>query len=102
MKPFAYERPSDVAGAVEAAAAPGSMFLAGGTNLVDLMKLGVVEPARLIDVSRLSLDHVEELSDGGLRVGAMVRNADLAANPAVRQRYPVLARALLAGASGSR
>ncbi len=100
MKPFAYEQPSDVASAVKAAAARDSMFLAGGTNLVDLMKLGVAEPARLIDVSRLSLDEVEELADGGLRVGAMVRNADLAAHRAVRERYPVLARALLAGASG--
>ncbi len=100
MKPFAYERAFDVASAVEAAAGRDSMFLAGGTNLVDLMKLGVAQPARLIDVSRLPLDRIEELPDGGLRVGATVRNADLAAHRVVRERYPVLAQALLAGASG--
>jgi xanthine dehydrogenase YagS FAD-binding subunit len=100
VKPFAYERAVDVPSAVKAAAGRDSMFLAGGTNLVDLMKLGVVQPARLIDVSRLPLDRIEELADGGLRIGATVRNADLAAHPAVRDRYPVLAQALLAGASG--
>jgi xanthine dehydrogenase YagS FAD-binding subunit len=100
MKPFAYERADDVAGAVASASAPGAMFLAGGTNLVDLMKLGVAQPTRLIDISRLPLAEVEELPDGGLRIGATVRNADLAAHAAVRERYPVLAQALLAGASG--
>ena len=100
MKPFAYERAPDVPRALDAAAAPGSMFLAGGTNLVDLMKLEVVQPARLIDVSRLALDQIEELPGGGLRIGATVRNSDLAAHPSVRERYPVLAQALLAGASG--
>jgi xanthine dehydrogenase YagS FAD-binding subunit len=100
VKPFAYERPLDVQSAVMAATGRDSMFLAGGTNLVDLMKLGVAQPARLIDVSRLPLDQIEELPDGALRVGATVRNADLAAHGAVRERYPVLAQALLAGASG--
>jgi xanthine dehydrogenase YagS FAD-binding subunit len=100
VRSFAYERPVDVPSAVKAAAGRDAMFLAGGTNLVDLMKLGVAQPARLIDVSRLPLDRIEELPDGGLRVGAVVRNADLAAHRAVRERYPVLARALLAGASG--
>lgn len=100
MKPFAFERAPDVSTALDAAAAPGSMFLAGGTNLVDLMKLEVIQPARLIDVSRLALDQIEELAHGGLRIGATVRNSDLAAHPAVRERYPVLAQALLAGASG--
>jgi xanthine dehydrogenase YagS FAD-binding subunit len=100
VRPFAYERATDVGGAVQAAGAPEVMFLGGGTNLVDLMKLGVAQPARLIDVSRLPLDRVEELAEGGLRIGATVRNSDLAAHPAVRQRYPVLAEALLAGASG--
>jgi xanthine dehydrogenase YagS FAD-binding subunit len=76
------------------------MFLGGGTNLVDLMKLGVARPARLIDVSRLPLDRVEDLPEGGLSIGATVRNSDLAAHPAVRERYPVLAQAVLAGASG--
>jgi xanthine dehydrogenase YagS FAD-binding subunit len=100
VKPFAYERAVDVPSAVKAAAGRDSMFLAGGTNLVDLMKLGVAAPERLIDISRLPLDRFEELPGGGLRVGAMVRNADLAAHRAVRERYPVLAQALLAGASG--
>lgn len=100
MKPFAYERADDVAGAVRAACAPGTTYLAGGTNLVDLMKLGVALPSRLIDVSRLPLSEVEESADGGLRIGAMVRNADLAAHRGVRERYPVLSQALLAGASG--
>ncbi|GAA2080185.1 xanthine dehydrogenase family protein subunit M [Actinomadura alba] len=78
---------------------PGTMYLGGGTNLVDLMRLGVAEPDHLVDVSRLPFDRVEA-SDGGLRIGAAVRNSDLAAHPLVRERYPMLARALLAGASG--
>ena len=100
MRPFAYERATNVASAVQAASSPEVMFLGGGTNLIDLMKLGVAQPARLIDVSRLPLDCVEDLPEGGLRIGATVRNSDLAAHPAVRERYPVLAQALLAGASG--
>ena len=98
MKPFAYERAGDAAAAV-AAAADGATFLGGGTNLVDLMKLGVAEPLRLVDVSRLPHDAVEATPEG-LRIGAAVRNADLAAHPAVRERYPVLSQSLLAGASG--
>ncbi|MCE4944169.1 MULTISPECIES: FAD binding domain-containing protein [Streptomyces] len=101
MRPFGYLRVDSVDEAVRAAAGqPGAQFLAGGTNLVDLMKLGVEAPRTLIDVSRLPLDRVEELPDGGLRIGATVRNADLAAAPVVRDRYPVLSQALLAGASG--
>jgi len=100
VRPFAYERAPDVASAVQAASSPEVMFLGGGTNLIDLMKLGVSQPARLIDVSRLPLDRVEDLPEGGLSIGATVRNSDLAAHPAVRARYPVLAQALLAGASG--
>ncbi|WP_256104760.1 xanthine dehydrogenase family protein subunit M [Streptomyces sp. ODS05-4] len=101
MKPFHYVRAESVAGAVEAyAARPGACYLAGGTNLMDLMKLGVETPAALIDVSRLPLDTVQELPDGGLRAGATVRNSDLAAHPLVRDRFPVLSQALLAGASG--
>jgi xanthine dehydrogenase YagS FAD-binding subunit len=98
VKAFAYERASDAAAAVEAAAG-GATYLGGGTNLVDLMKLGVAEPRRLVDVSRLPHDAIEE-TEHGLRIGAAVRNADLAAHPAVRERYPVLSEALLAGASG--
>ncbi|KAB1942463.1 xanthine dehydrogenase family protein subunit M [Micromonospora sp. ALFpr18c] len=101
MKPFRYHRPADVADAVAVLAAePQAAYLAGGTNLVDLMKLGVQRPDVLVDVNRLPLDTVEELPDGGLRIGATVRNSHLAAHPTVRRDYPVLTRALLAAASG--
>ncbi|MFJ3593337.1 FAD binding domain-containing protein [Streptomyces sp. NPDC090231] len=101
MKPFGYLRAGSVAEAVrESAAHPGARFLGGGTNLVDLMKLGVETPGLLIDVSRLPLDRVTESADGALRIGGTVRNSDLAAHPAVRTRYPALSQALLAGASG--
>ncbi len=101
MKPFGYLRAGSVAEAVrESAANPGARFLGGGTNLVDLMKLGVEAPGLLIDVSRLPLGQVTESADGALRIGATVRNSDLAAHPAVRTRYPALSQALLAGASG--
>ena len=101
MRPFAYERPEDAAGALAASAgAPDARYLAGGTNLVDLMKLGVEQPGRLVDVSRLPMDAVKELPDGGLRIGANVRNSDLAVSAVVRERYPLLSQALLSGASG--
>lgn len=107
MKELTYHRPADAAAAVAAVAAdPGARFLAGGTNLVDHLKLGVARPDTLVDVRRLPLDTIEETegSDGDtgpvLRVGANVRNTDLAVHPVVRSRYPVVARALLAGASG--
>ena len=101
MKPFSYERASDASSAVAMLAeAPGSMFLGGGTNLVDLMKLGVAQPQVLIDVSHLPYNRVELLSDGSMRIGAAVRNSDLAADRTIRSRYPMLAQALLAGASG--
>ncbi|MBY8850569.1 xanthine dehydrogenase family protein subunit M [Saccharothrix longispora] len=101
MIPFDYRRAHDVADAVGAARGTAAVaFLAGGTNLVDRMKLGVARPEVLVDISRLPLDAVEELPDGGLRVGATARNSDLAAHPAVRRDYPVLSRALLSGASG--
>ena len=101
MIPFDYERPADVASAVAAVRRnPNAMFLAGGTNLVDHLKLGVAGPELLVDVSGLPLDEVAEQPDGRLRVGAAVRNSDLAAHPLVRRRFPVLAEALLAGASG--
>lgn len=99
MIPFDYRRAADVESAV-AEAVGGAVFLAGGTNLVDRMKLGVTAPEVLVDISRLPLDGVERLPDGGLRIGATVRNSDLAAHPLVRRDYPVLSRALLAGASG--
>ncbi|MFE7646140.1 FAD binding domain-containing protein [Streptomyces phaeoluteigriseus] len=101
MKPFAYVRAGSLAEAADAYAShPGARYLGGGTNLVDLMKLGVEEPTALIDVTRLPMDGVTELPDGSLRVGALVRNSDLAAHPRVRERCPALSQALLAGASG--
>src|SRR5699024_6712873 len=101
MKPFDYERANDPEAAVTAVAdRPGARFLAGGTNLVDHLKLGVAAPDLLVDIGRLELAEIEELDDGGLRIGAMVRNSDLAADPRVRRGYPVLSRALLSGASG--
>jgi hypothetical protein len=99
MRAFRYERAIDTWDAV-GKFRPGTAYLGGGTNLVDLMRLGVAEPDRLVDVSRLPHDQIEETVDGGLRVGAAVRNSDLAAHPLVRARYPMLARAVLAGASG--
>ncbi|HEX2314417.1 MAG TPA: xanthine dehydrogenase family protein subunit M [Thermomonospora sp.] len=101
MKPFEYRRAEDAGGAVAAVAdRPGAMFLGAGTNLVDHLKLGVARPDLLVDVSRLPYDAIEARPEGGLRIGAAVRNSDMAAHPLVRQRYPVLAAALLAGASG--
>lgn len=101
MKPFTYER---VNTPVEAAAAmarnPSAKFIAGGTNLLDLMKLQIEVPTHLIDVNGLALDKIEATSDGGLRVGALVRNTALAADDRVRRDYAVLSRALLSGASG--
>ena len=101
MKPFRYERAHDKAGAVATLVEePGGAFLAGGTNLIDLMKVGVVEPDVLVDVRKLTSGTVEDLPDGGLRIGAAVTNSDLAADHRVRSRYPVLSEALLSGASG--
>lgn len=101
MNPFRYERASDVAGAIALLAqAPNGAFLAGGTNLVDHMKLGVRQPDLLIDITHLPYDRIEPLPNGGLRIGALVRNSDLAAHRTVRARYPLLVQALLAGASG--
>ncbi len=101
MQSFTYERASDVKEAAAAVAArPEAKFISGGTNLLDLMKLEIEKPAHLVDISRLPLDRVEDEPEGGLRIGAQVRNGDLAADPRVRSRYPVLSLALLAGASG--
>ncbi len=97
---FAYARANDVADAVrQIAADPKSKFIAGGTNLVDLMKEDVERPSRLIDITRLPLKAVEETSDGGLRIGALVPNSDLAYHPLIAERYPLLGSAILAGAS---
>jgi xanthine dehydrogenase YagS FAD-binding subunit len=101
MREFGYQRASDVAGAVALLGAdPDTRFLGGGTNLVDLMKTGVERPARLIDIRELPLGEIEPTPEGGLRIGATVTNGDLAAHPEVRRRYPALAQAVLAGASG--
>jgi xanthine dehydrogenase YagS FAD-binding subunit len=101
MKAFTYERASSSAEAAAAAARiDGARFIAGGTNLLDLMKLEIETPAHLIDVNGLALDKIEATPDGGLRIGALVRNTDLAADERVRRDYGLLARALLAGASG--
>ena len=100
MKAFTYQRARTPAEAAAAAARhPGARFIAGGTNLLDLMKLEIETPPHLVDVNGLGLDRIEPTQDGGLRVGALVRNTDLAADPRVRRDYAVLARALLAGAS---
>jgi xanthine dehydrogenase YagS FAD-binding subunit len=99
MKAFTYQRADSTAQAAAATVKPGAKIIAGGTNLLDLMKLQVETPSQLVDINRLPLDKIEETTDGGLRVGALVRNSDLAADPLVRQRYGVLSRALLAGAS---
>jgi xanthine dehydrogenase YagS FAD-binding subunit len=95
VRPFRYERPADIAGAVAlVATTPQAVFLGGGTNLVDLMRLGVAEPEMLVDVTGLAPDRIEETAQGGLRIGAGVRNSDLAAHPEVRSRYPALTEAL--------
>jgi xanthine dehydrogenase YagS FAD-binding subunit len=99
MTPFEFSRAASPGDATRLAQ-DGAMFIAGGTNLLDLMKLEVMTPDRLVDISRLDLGGIEPTSDGGLRIGAMVRNSDLAADMTVRRDYAVLARALLAGASG--
>jgi xanthine dehydrogenase YagS FAD-binding subunit len=101
MRPFRYEQPADVSRAVTMlAAAANGAFLAGGTNLVDHMRLGVANPDLLVDVRRLTSERIDELPDGGMRIGAAVPNSDLAADRRIRRRYPVLSEALLAGASG--
>ena len=100
MQTFSFEKASTPEAAAAAAArTPGAKFIAGGTNLLDLMKLEIETPAHLIDVNGTGLDTIEETSDG-LRIGALVRNTDLAAHPLVRKNYPLLTRALVAGASG--
>ena len=100
MKPFRYDRAASVADAVSLAADnPGARFIAGGTNLLDLMKLGIETPAQIIDINGLGLDAIEPTAEGGLRIGALVRNTDLASDARIRRDYALLSRALLAGAS---
>ena len=102
MRAFTYERAQDANAAVAAVVrgGPGARFISGGTNLLDLMKLEIERPTHLVDISRLPLRNIDELADGGLRIGAQTANSDTAADIRVRNRYPVLSEALLAGASG--
>jgi xanthine dehydrogenase YagS FAD-binding subunit len=101
MKPFSYQRAASPAEAAAIVArAPNARFIAGGTNLLDLMKLQIETPDHLVDINGLDLDRIEATKNGGLKIGALVRNTDLAADPRVRRDYAVLSRALLAGASG--
>ena len=98
MMPFTYQRVVDTRAALMAAAvAPTARYISGGTNLLDLMKLGIEQPTHLIDISRLPLDAIEATADGGLRIGAQVRNSSLAADQRIRSDYPVLAQALAVG-----
>src|SRR6266545_7756252 len=100
MNLFEYVRPASVAAAVATASEPGAAYLAAGTNLLDLMKGGALRPSRLVDLTRLpGLDRIETLARGGVRIGAMVRNADLARDPDFAAAYPAVAEALLSGAS---
>jgi xanthine dehydrogenase YagS FAD-binding subunit len=100
MNNFEFSRATDVADAVrQIAADPGATFVAGGTNLIDLIKEGVAKPSRLIDITRLQLNRIEDTSDGGLRIGALVPNSDLAYHSEINKRYPLLASVILAGAS---
>ena len=100
MKSFDYVRPTSVSDAIAAGSLPGAVYLAAGTNLLDLMKGGVSRPDRLVDVTRLpGLDRIEPIADGGVRIGALVRNADLAHDAAFAKAYPAVAEALLSGAS---
>ena len=100
MNNFEFSRATDVTDAVrQIAADPGATFVAGGTNLIDLIKEGVTKPSRLIDITRLQLNRIEDTNEGGLRIGALVPNSDLAYHPQIEKRYPLLASAILAGAS---
>lgn len=100
MRAFTYEKPGTLAEAAAAGALEGAKYIAGGTNLIDLMKLEIETPTHLVDVNGLALDRIEETEAGGLRIGALVRNTDLAADPRIRRDYALLTRALVAGASG--
>ena len=102
MRPFKYERAIDAQAAIAAVArgGPGARFICGGTNLLDLMKLEIERPTHLVDISRLPLRSIDELADGGLRIGALATNSDTAADMRVRSRYPLISEAVLAGASG--
>lgn len=99
MKPFAYKRAADAADAVKLGSAPSTSFIAGGTNLVDLMKEGIVEPSTVVDISRLPLNEIKQAPNGTVLIGALARNTDTANHPLIRSNYPLLTQAILAGAS---
>jgi xanthine dehydrogenase YagS FAD-binding subunit len=99
MKPFSYERATAIEGAIHSGGTRGAKFLAGGTNLVDLMKYGVESPTKLVDINRLELKEIVPAPDGGVKVGALVKNSDLADHPLIKTQYPLLSQALLSGAS---
>ena len=99
MEPFTIQQPASATAAIQAGAAPGSKYVAGGTNLVDLMKMYVETPVVLVNINHLDLNKVETLPHGGVRIGALVRNSDLAYHPLIEKKYPVLSQALLSGAS---
>ncbi len=99
MQAFHYQKIHDIPGAITSGTAPHSRFVAGGTTLIDLMKLNVERPTSLVDINLLTLDKIEKMPDGGVRIGAMVRNSDLAHDATIQQEYPVLSQALLSGAS---
>ncbi|MGA7298720.1 MAG: FAD binding domain-containing protein, partial [Candidatus Sulfotelmatobacter sp.] len=99
MQAFHYQKIHDIAGAISSGMVPHSKFVAGGTTLIDLMKLNVERPTTLVDINLLALDKIEKMPDGGVRIGAMVRNSDLAHDANIQQEYPVLSQALLSGAS---
>src|ERR1700712_376639 len=102
MDAIFYERATDVSAAIKAARQPGVAFIGGGTNLLDLMKGGVARPSKLVDITHIDgLGAVTSLPDGGLRIGALVRNSDAANHAWIRERYPLLSQALLAGGSGA-
>jgi xanthine dehydrogenase YagS FAD-binding subunit len=100
MRAFTYERATDPAAAIDAVSRAGAKFISGGTNLLDLMKLEIEQPTHLVDISRLPLNEIEDLPDGGLRIGAQAANSEVAGDRRVRTRCPVLSQALIAGASG--
>lgn len=100
MRPFDYHRSEDGRDAVKAASEEGALFIAGGTNLLDLMKLDLMTPSRLVDINRIGLKDITPTDEGGLSIGALVTNSDCAADPRIREEYEVLSRAILAGASG--
>ena len=99
MNAFSYLRPTDVGSALQARTTPGAMFIGGGTNLLDLVKSDIEHPSMLIDINELDLAAITPLPDGGLSIGALARNSDMAAHPELRKRYPLLAQAIVAGAS---